>query len=42
MNTIKKETVEDIIRWAAEQGHINGDIELVIQTVYAENEEERQ
>lgn len=31
---ITKETVEEIIRWAEYQGHIKGDIELLIQNIY--------
>ena len=34
MDTIKKEKVEEIIRWAEEQGHIRGDIEILIENIY--------
>lgn len=34
MDTIKKETVIEILKWAEEQGHIKGDIDLVIKTIY--------
>ena len=33
MDTIKKEKVEEIIRWAEEQGHIRGDIEILIENI---------
>lgn len=38
MDTIKIETVIEIIKWAEEQGHIKGDIDLVIKTIYNYNE----
>ena len=34
---IKRETAEKIIRWAAEQGHIKGDIEIVIANIHDPN-----
>ena len=34
---ITKEEVIDILKWAEEQGHIKGDIDLVIQNVLAGN-----
>lgn len=40
METIKKETVEEIIRWAKEEGHIRGDIEIVIENIYNYEEKE--
>lgn len=39
MDTIKKETVEEIIRWAEEQGHIKGDIEILVQNIYEANDQ---
>lgn len=39
MDTIKKETVIDIVKWAEERGHIKGDIDLLIQTIYSYEEE---
>ena len=39
MDTIKKDTVIDIVKWAEEQGHIKGDIELLIKTIYSYEEE---
>lgn len=33
MDTIKKEKVQEIIKWAEEQGHINGDIDLLIKNI---------
>lgn len=39
MDTIKKEKVIEIIKWADEQGHIKGDINLLIQTIYSYEEE---
>ena len=35
METIKKEKVAEIILWAEEQGHIKGDIYLLIQNIMA-------
>lgn len=40
MDTIKKETVVDILKWGEEQNHIRGDIDLIIQTVMSYEEEE--
>lgn len=36
MEMISKEKVEEILIWAEEQGHIKGDIQLVLQTIYNE------
>lgn len=33
---IKKETVVDIIEWAEEQGHIKGDIDILITNILEE------
>ena len=39
MDIIEKEKVEEIIRWAKEQGHIEGNIDLLIENImdYEEN-----
>lgn len=37
---IKKEKVTEILLWAEEQGHIGGDIHLVIQNIMSYTEEE--
>lgn len=39
METIKKEKVAEIILWAQEQGHISGDVYLLIQNIMAYEEE---
>ena len=39
---IYKETVTDIILHAQEQGHIRGDIELLLQNIWSHTEEEDQ
>lgn len=39
MEYIKKDTVIEILKWAEEQGHIKGDIDLVIKTIYNHEEE---
>lgn len=37
---IYKETVEDILLWAKDQGHIKGDIDVVLENIWRHEEEE--
>lgn len=37
---IYKETVEEILWWAKEQGHIKGNIEIVLENIWDHEEEE--
>lgn len=39
MEYIEKDTVIEILKWAEEQGHIKGDIDLVAKTIYNHEEE---
>lgn len=39
MDEIKKEKAAEIILWAEEQGHIKGDVYLLIQNIMDYNED---
>lgn len=38
-NTIDKDTIIEIIRWAEYEGHIRGEVDLLIQNIYSFEDE---